>query len=225
MTNPRNLTEYAMRKRTTASNLRQQARATRLPSAAMERQAAELDEEANSVLVLTEPSVIGAGGEVVPAQAPGLPFKQCYIVDTLSQGTDRIAEEASTRRTELLTQPSFNVLPLAIDTAESIQAANSLEKMLAHQLAVCHEAAMRFADKSLSYDTAKSGGAVEAARLMNTSIRLMTAFQDGLMTLLKLRGGGNQTIRIEHVHVNQGGQAVIGNVKTGGPSGGARPQK
>ena len=29
----------------------------------------------------------------------------------------------------------------------------------------------------------------------------------------RLRNGGSQTVRVEHVHVNEDGQAVIGNVK------------
>jgi hypothetical protein len=32
-------------------------------------------------------------------------------------------------------------------------------------------------------------------------------------TLRRLRNGGSQFVRVEHVHVNEGGQAVIGNVK------------
>ena len=31
--------------------------------------------------------------------------------------------------------------------------------------------------------------------------------------LRRLRTGGQQTVRVEHVHVNHGGQAVIGDVK------------
>ncbi len=30
--------------------------------------------------------------------------------------------------------------------------------------------------------------------------------------LRRLRNGGSQTVRVEHVHVNEGGQALIGNV-------------
>jgi hypothetical protein len=33
---------------------------------------------------------------------------------------------------------------------------------------------------------------------------------------LRLRNGGSQFVRVEHVHVNEGGQAVIGNLKTAG---------
>ena len=31
--------------------------------------------------------------------------------------------------------------------------------------------------------------------------------------LRRLRNGGQQFVRVEHVHINEGGQAVIGNVK------------
>jgi hypothetical protein len=31
-------------------------------------------------------------------------------------------------------------------------------------------------------------------------------------TLRRLRNGGSQVVRVEHVHVNAGAQAVIGNV-------------
>jgi len=35
----------------------------------------------------------------------------------------------------------------------------------------------------------------------------------------RLRNGGQQFVRVEHVHVNDGGQAVIGNVKSSEPCG------
>jgi hypothetical protein len=34
--------------------------------------------------------------------------------------------------------------------------------------------------------------------------------------LRRLRNGGSQFVRVEHVHVNEGGQAVIGNVSSSG---------
>ena len=44
----------------------------------------------------------------------------------------------------------------------------------------------------------------------------MGAFQSGMLTLQKLRTGGNQTVTVQHVNVEAGAQAVIGNVQTGG---------
>jgi hypothetical protein len=37
--------------------------------------------------------------------------------------------------------------------------------------------------------------------------------------LAKLRRGGEQTVRVEHVHVHEGGQAIVGNVMSRGKSG------
>jgi hypothetical protein len=40
----------------------------------------------------------------------------------------------------------------------------------------------------------------------------MTAYQQGLLTLRKLRLGGYQRISVQHVHVSDGGQAIVGDV-------------
>ena len=34
-------------------------------------------------------------------------------------------------------------------------------------------------------------------------------------TWRRLRTGGSQTVRVEHVYVNEGGPAIIGNVRSG----------
>ena len=41
----------------------------------------------------------------------------------------------------------------------------------------------------------------------------MRAYATQVEVLRRLRSGGQQLVRVEHVHVNDGGQAVIGNVK------------
>jgi hypothetical protein len=46
--------------------------------------------------------------------------------------------------------------------------------------------------------------------------RLSRAFSTLVETLRRLRNGGSQVIRIERVDVREGGQAVIGNIKSGG---------
>jgi hypothetical protein len=178
------------------------------------------DRQADELLKLNDPPDVGAGGEVVKEQTFGLPHKRTVIRDTLREGSTRIAEDASIRRTDLLMQPSFRVLEMGIDAAESAGAQNSLEKMLCHQMALAHESAMRFMDRALAYEARGSGmnaeQSVEACRLANTAARLMGTYQDGLLTLQKLRSGGNQTVTVQHVNVQSGAQAVIGNVRTGG---------
>ncbi len=51
------------------------------------------------------------------------------------------------------------------------------------------------------------------AALVSAAARLMRAFAMQVEVLRRLRHGGQQFVRVEHVHVNEGGQAVIGNVK------------
>jgi hypothetical protein len=53
-----------------------------------------------------------------------------------------------------------------------------------------------------------------ASAFGSTAARLMRAFAIHVEVLRRLRHGGQQFVRVEHVHVNDGGQAVIGNVKT-----------
>jgi hypothetical protein len=43
--------------------------------------------------------------------------------------------------------------------------------------------------------------------------RLMKAYATQVEILRRLRNGGQQFVRVEHVHVNDEGQALIGNVK------------
>jgi hypothetical protein len=88
--------------------------------------------------------------------------------------------------------------------------------MLAHQMAMAHHMAMKFADRALSYEHQTAGDQVEAARCANTVARLISVYQNGLLTLQRLRSGGSQTVTVQHVTVAQGGQAVIGNVAAGG---------
>jgi hypothetical protein len=64
------------------------------------------------------------------------------------------------------------------------------------------------------------GGLVEltapdrnVAAMASAAARLLRAYATQVEALRRLRNGGSQFVRVEHVHVNEGGQAVIGNVK------------
>ena len=188
------------------------------------------DRAADKLVTLPSPPDVGVGGEVVREHAPpegtkhevsdDAKWKRREIRNTLAEGASRIAEDASIQRVDLLMQPSFDSVAMAIDTAESIQAENSVEKMLAHQMAVAHGASLRLLNRALSYEAGgramREGDSVEACRLANSAVRLMGAFNDAALTLQKLRTGGNQTVTVQHVSVAPGAQAVIGNVSTGG---------
>ena len=154
------------------------------------------------------------------------------VVDTVRESPDMLTAEASRDRLVL----TGNSITLAVDAAESIKARNSLEKMLAHQLAVSHRLALHMAEQSArlvdrheTWGKINPAHSIEAARLANASARMMGAFQDGLLALDRIRRGGKQTVKVihQHVAVAAGGQAVVaaGGVKgRGHKAPGARPK-
>jgi hypothetical protein len=46
----------------------------------------------------------------------------------------------------------------------------------------------------------------------NALARLLKAYAMQVETLRRLRNGGSQLVRVEHVHVNDGGRAIVGSV-------------
>ena len=63
------------------------------------------------------------------------------------------------------------------------------------------------------------GGERRVAALGSAAARLLKAYAMQVEVLRRCRHGGHQFVRVEHVHVNDGGQAIIGNVKRPEPSG------
>jgi hypothetical protein len=112
-------------------------------------------------------------------------------------------------------------LDTALDAADTIKPRNSLERMLSHQMAAAHNGAMRLTGMAMGHvhnAEHRSGFPnsfrrcqqhfIEAARLMNAAARAMSAFNEGMLTLAKIRTGGRQTVVVQHVDV-RGGQAVV----------------
>jgi hypothetical protein len=140
-----------------------------------------------------------AGGEVIPQHSQEL-------VDTLA-APNVVALDASAHRLDLVTRLGTDVAAMALDAADTMLANNSLEKMLAHQMAVLHSSAMTYAGQAaLAQDQGR------AVSMMNLALRSMETFQKGLVTIKRLRGTGEQRITIQHVNVGEGGRAVIGQV-------------
>jgi hypothetical protein len=171
---------------------------------------------------VTGPHSVGNGGELVVrtqeavARVPG-------IIDTLRESPDMLNALASRERLELA--GNVGALTMGVDAAQTIGARNSLEKMLAHQMAATHSLAMRFGSRAAGllqrheHLPGNQALSIEACRLANTAARLMGAYQDGLVAFERFRRGGRQTVKVVHqtVAVAPGGQAVVaGSMKTGG---------
>ncbi len=55
----------------------------------------------------------------------------------------------------------------------------------------------------------------------NLAIKFQRTFVAQIEALQKLRGNGGQKVTVEHVHVHEGGQAIVGNVNHA-PGGGGK---
>ncbi len=84
---------------------------------------------------------IGAGGELIDIENR---WDALGVVDTVAD-PDYVTASASRERLELANEAGS--LDLAFDVADSIQAQDSLEKMLVHQMAVLHRGMMRAATR------------------------------------------------------------------------------
>jgi hypothetical protein len=119
---------------------------------------------------------------------------------------------------------------MAVDAADSIQAANSLEKMLAHQSTALHRLGMKFSAKAETlldnFHLGISGNrnpadiqvySVEVSRCATAAVRAFGGYAEAILTLDRVRRGGKQTVTVVHqnVAVGPGGQAVVAGKVTG----------
>ena len=106
--------------------------------------------------------------------------------------------------------PGSGISEIAVNAALALIAGakprDEVECALVIQMACTHCAAMAVLG-SLGHDTARNTLAKGTA-----AARLLRAFAGHAETLRRLRNGGSQLVRVEHVHVNEGAQAIIGSV-------------
>lgn len=102
-------------------------------------------------------------------------------------------------------------LNFMLDVVKGIRPRDQIEAMLAAQMAATHNAVMTFARRLNHVDNIPQQDSAERAynKLARTYVAQVEA-------LKRCRSAGEQTVRVEHVTVNEGGQAVVGNVTTGG---------
>lgn len=173
-------------------------------------EAAELASQARDLLRPAGEVVRGCR-EALEIDPSAHPLDQLGLIETLDH-PDSIGLDASKERLRLI--EDARVLASALDAAQAIQASNSVEKMLAHQLAAVNQAALRLLARALGHPALPP---IEMARLTNAAARMMDVYQGGLLALQKIRTGGKQTVVVQHVQVSSGGQAVIaGSMEQGG---------
>jgi hypothetical protein len=92
---------------------------------------------------------------------------------------------------------------------KGIEPKDQIEAMLAAQMAAVHMASMTFACRLAHVENIAQQDSAE--RAFN---KLMRTFAAQVEALKRYRSGGTQKITVEHLHVSDGGQAIVGNVGT-----------
>lgn len=182
------------------------------------------DPTARGVPVLRQ----GQGGETAPPDDPDRPWRQRELAQAVAATPSVLAADASLARLRLARDAG--VLNMAVEAAQDAGAATATERMLAHQLAAAHQAAMALfaaADGELHKHRVASnvnpGALTEATRCATAGARVLAAFAQGAVALDRLRHGNRQVVTVQHVTVAEGGQAVVaGSVTTTRRQGGDR---
>ena len=94
---------------------------------------------------------------------------------------------------------------------KGVEPKDQVEAMLAAQMAAVHMSTMTFARRLAHVENIPQQDSAE--RAFN---KLARTFAAQVEALKRYRSGGEQTVRVEHVTVNEGGQAIVGNVSHGG---------
>lgn len=104
--------------------------------------------------------------------------------------------------------PSETAINAAVAMIAAAAPTNEIEAALAAQMAVTHIVAMSV----MSRIGGAHGSSNRLPALASASAKLLRAYFGQVETFRRLRSGGDQNIRVEHVHVHQGGQAIVGAV-------------
>ena len=96
-------------------------------------------------------------------------------------------------------------LNFMLAVVKGIEPKDQLEATLAAQMAAVHNATMTFARRLNHVENIPQQDSAE--RAFNKLARTCAAQMEALK---RYRSGGEQTVRVEHVTVNEGGQAIVG---------------
>ena len=100
----------------------------------------------------------------------------------------------------------------AVEALIGIKPQDEIEGMLGAQLIACHNASMECYRRAMLPDNsfdARHGN-------LNSANKLSRTYATLLESLNRHRGKGQQKVTVEHVHVHEGGQAIVGNVESPG---------
>lgn len=89
---------------------------------------------------------------------------------------------------------------------------DEFEGMIITRLISLHFQSMKYLDLSSNSDASSQSREMH----LNRSTKLIRLFNESLETLMRYRRKGEQKVVVQHVNVEQGGQAIVGDVHQGG---------
>ena len=110
----------------------------------------------------------------------------------------------------LPTQTDFNAALAAVD---AIRPADEIEAMLALEMIATHETAMDMLMRAKHADLTPT-----LQECGSLAVKLLRTYTAQVEALARLRRGGEQRVIVQHVNVNEGGQAIVGAVSHRGGS-------
>jgi hypothetical protein len=129
-----------------------------------------------------------------------------YLLEQLGSASPRINDAPAD--SEVVLAEINRITPLLAGIGPS----NELEGMLACQMVAVHNLAMMFLARAAQKD--QTSDVID--RNVNRATKLTRTFTSQIEALARHRGKGQQKITVEHVHVESGGQAIVGITNTRG---------
>src|SRR5207302_1490063 len=108
-------------------------------------------------------------------------------------------------------------LNFMLSVVKGIDPRDQIEAMLAAQMAAVHNATMTFARRLARVENLPQQDSAQ-----NAFNKLVRTFAAQVEALKRYRSGGEQKMTVQHVHVAEGGQAIVGNVNASAEGVGAR---
>ncbi len=124
-------------------------------------------------------------------------------------GLQRMLEIATARKSQI----DMADLNFSLSVVRGLRPRDEVEAMLAAQMAASHIAIAYFGQLSMNANTIQLTESYE-----RSLTRLSRTFAAQMQTLKHYRARGRQNITVRRVTVNEGGQAIVGNVRGGGRS-------
>ena len=129
---------------------------------------------------------------------------------TTSSASYHLLELADVSRSgKVTTKQELNFI---LSIVQGINPKDETEALLAAQMAAIHNATMVAARRLSHVETIPQQDS--ASTMLN---KLTRTFAAQVEALKRYRSAGEQTIKVQHVTVNEGGQAIVGNVSNAAP--------